>query len=362
MAGFWRGTRTFVLVTVVAAAMFFGVKWRYGSYGDYYYVSVDVPRIGQLMREGADVRERGVIIGNVSKIELVGHEARLTLRIHQEFRVPSSARAVISLKTLLGDKFVDLRFEDYAPPYLQDGASITGTVGPELEDVVQSGVDVLGALNPDDAATVIHELATAARGHGEDIARGLEANADLSTTFAITLDPQLRGLRAFRVIFQELRTRADDLNELADAVNEGAPVYASDRAREELRRVLTFLVPMSNNLADLLILDRKSWDRMMDSGDVVLQTIAERPQDLASLVSGAYTYVFKLSPNPPDVGDGREMAPFVALIHGEGGGSDSSSGRETDSSTQFVQAIRDLCAVLPAEQRADIPICEVVAR
>jgi ABC-type transporter Mla subunit MlaD len=207
---------------------------------------------------------------------------------------------------------------------------------------------------------VIHELATAVRGHSSDISRGIDANAELSTTFAITLEPQLRGLRAFRVIFEELRTRAEDLNSLAQAVNVGAPVYASPRAREELRRVLTFLVPMSNHLADLLIFDRPSWDRMMDSGDVVLQTIADRPQGLADLISGAYEYVLKLGGPAPNTGDGREMAAFVALIGGEGGGSDAS--RSSDPGEELVRAIGQICGALPAEQRRDIEVCRVVAR
>lgn len=358
----WRKLGTFLLVVAVCAGMFYGVKARYGSYGDYYFVNVDVPRIGQLMRVGADVRERGVIIGNVSAIELVGYKARLTLRIRSEYRVPSSAQPVVALKTLLGDKFVDLRFDEFAPPYLQGGETLAGSVGPELEDVVESGVEVLGALDPNDAATVIHELATAARGHGHDIARGLEANADLSTTFAVTLDPQLRGLRAFRILFGELRTRAEDLNALAAAVNEGAPVYASDRAREELRRVLTFLVPMSDHLADLLIFDRPSWDRMMDSGDVVLETIARRPQGLADLVNGAYRYVFKLGGPAPNTGDGREMAAFAAFI----GSEDEEEGREAEGGPpggeELVAAVRDICALLPAEERRGIELCRTVVR
>ncbi|MDQ4006035.1 MAG: MlaD family protein [Actinomycetota bacterium] len=361
MAAFWRGTRTFVAVTVVLAGMFFGVKARYGSYGDYYYLTVDIPRAGQLMRVDADVRERGVIIGSVSDIRLVNHEAQLTLQIQSEFRVPVDAVAVVDLKTLLGDKFVDLRFEEYAPPFLKGGERIPGIVGPELEDVVQSGVDVLAALNPDDAASVIHELAEASRGRSEDIARGLDANAELSGTFASTLEPQLRGLRAFHVIFGELRDVADDLNELADAVNEGVPIYASPRAHAELRRVLELVVPMADDLADLLILNRRDWDRMMDSGDVVLQTIASRPRGLHDLVHGAFRYVFKLGHPPPKFGDGREMAPFVALVGGE---EESRSPRDADApdspGNELVSTIRTLCEVLPAEKRRDIYACEVV--
>jgi phospholipid/cholesterol/gamma-HCH transport system substrate-binding protein len=148
MARFFHVAKTPVLVAVVGAAMFFGVKARYGSYGDYYYVDVELPRAGQLMREGADVRERGVLIGTVSDLRLDGHQARLTLRIEDRYRVPADAQAFVDLKTLLGDKFVDLRFDEFTGPYLNGGETLPGHVGPELEDVLGSGVDVLSAVDP----------------------------------------------------------------------------------------------------------------------------------------------------------------------------------------------------------------------
>jgi len=359
MARFLHLAKTPVIVAGVIAAMFFGIKARYGSYGDYYYVSVDVSQAGQLMRVGADVRERGVVIGTVSDLRLDGRSALLTLRIRERYPVPANAEAFVDLKTLLGDKFVDLRFDDFAPPFLEGGETIPGHVGPELEDVLEHGLTVLGAIDPDDAATVVHELATGARGHGEDVARGIEANTELSGVFAETLEPQLRGLHAFHVIFAELREVGLDVNELAEAVNEGVPVYASDRAHRQLRRVLETLVPMSDHLADLLILNRADWDAMMDSGDRVLQTIAERPEGLHDLVHGLYRYVFKLGSDAPDASDGSEMAPFANFFSDEDEG--EGPHRQAEGG-ELVETIRNLCGLLPAQERADMRVCTVVER
>jgi phospholipid/cholesterol/gamma-HCH transport system substrate-binding protein len=358
MGRFLHVAKTPLIIAVVGAAMFFGVKARYGSYGDYYFVDVELPRAGQLMRVGADVRERGVLIGSVTDIRLEQQQARLTLRIQKQYPVPRDAQAYVDLKTLLGDKFVDLRFEELAPPYLEGGETIPGNVGPELEDVLVNGLEVLRAVNPDEAATIIHELAVGAQGHGEDIARGLQANAELSTIFAETLEPQLRGLHAFHVIFEELRHVGVDMNELADAINEGVPVYASAEAHRHFRQVLEALVPMSTHLADLLIFNRDDWDRMMDSGDRVLQTIAERPQGLHDLVHGLYRYVFKLGGEAPHVGDGRDMAPFVNFFSEE----DEEGGHRQSRGQDLVTAIRDLCGLLPAEERRDMHVCSVVNR
>lgn len=347
----WLATALFVVA--VSAVMFFAVKARYGAYGDYYYVTADLPRAGQLMRVGADVRQSGVVIGKVSAMELVDRHVRLTLQIELDHRVPANAQAYVDLKTLLGDKYVDLRFDSYASPWLRSGDRVQGFVGPELEDVLENGVEVFEAVNPDDLGTVVSELAQGARGHGEAVARSIDAQAELSTTFAETLDPQLRALRDFDIIFGELEKVAPDLNFLADAVNQGVPVYASEHAQASLRRVLDEVAPMADHMADLLIFDRASWDRLIEEGDTVLQTIVEHSRGLHDLVDGLGTYVHRLGGVPPYLDDGSAAAPFANFFaseeeegNGDGGGEDS-----------FQDAVAQLCAEAPPAERALIPIC-----
>ena len=154
------------------------------------------------------------------------------------------------LKTLLGDKYVDLRSQRFSGPWLQNDSTIQGTIGPELEAVVQSGTKLFDAIPPSDLSTVIGNLAEGARGHGTDVARNIEANAELSSLFARTLPPQIRALNDFDVIFAALKSKSIDLNRLADAVNVGAPVYASPRAHRLLDQALTAVRPFANNLAD----------------------------------------------------------------------------------------------------------------
>jgi virulence factor Mce-like protein len=349
----FRRIVTWALVGLVGVGTVLLIRYRYGHFDDVYYVTADMPRATQLLRVGSDVRMSGVVIGSVSNIELVDRHVEVTLQIEPQYRVPADAVAYVELKTLLGDKFVDLRFDRYGGPFLQDNDRIPGQVGPELEEVLQEGVEVFEAINPDDLATIIGELAQGARGHGEDVARGLDANAELSELFARTIDDQMRSWRDFRLLFDMLKTRAIDLNELAQAVNQGVPVYASNRAHQDMRRVLEALVPMANNFADLLIFDEEAWDRMMDYGDVVLQTIAERPEGLHDLLHGIYRYVFKLGGHPPMLPDGTGMAPFANFIGGDEGG--GGGGGEED----LEHAIQELCDQMPADVRQDVLACQV---
>jgi phospholipid/cholesterol/gamma-HCH transport system substrate-binding protein len=308
-----------ILAALAILGMYLGIKAAYGGFGHYYRVSMTLPRATQMLQVGSDVRMRGVVVGEVSQIRLVHRQVELTLQMKKDYRVPSSAEAFVTLKTLLGAKYVDLRFDRYAGPFLSDGARIRQShVGPELEDALADGVSVLQAIRPDDLATVVGTLAQAATGHGQDVARGLEANSDLSQLFASTLDPQLKALHDFNVIFGALKDKGVDLNNLADAVNQGVPVYDSPQAQRDLRAALEAIVPFANNFADLLLINRADWDRMISSGDTVLGTVAAHAPGLRRLVYGLYQYVFKLSPSPftEPTNDGSGSAGFAAIIGG----------------------------------------------
>jgi len=332
-------------VIVAAVALVFGIKGAYGGFGHYYTVSLDLPRAGQQLETGSDVRMRGVVVGHVEAIQLVNRQVRITLKIDRRYRIPASVDAVVSLKTLLGAKFVDLRVPSFGGPFLADGATIrSAQVGPELEDALQDGVNVLNAIRPQDAATVIQQLAIGAQDQGQNIARSLQANQQLSALFARTLGPQLQSLHDFNVLFGQLRAKGVDLNNLADAVNQGVPVYASARAQQDLHAALTALTPLANDLADLFTFNRADWDRLIGDGDIVLGTIAARQQGLASLVNGLYRYVFKLSIPPFGFGNGSGAAGFVNFM----GGDNSSQQRQ------------QLCDALPPQIRQNAPLCQGV--
>lgn len=336
-----------VLAAALGAGSFFLIRWRYGAFENVYHLTVDLPRATQLLRVGTDVRQSGVLIGTVSDIRLRGVEVTLTLEIDDRYRVPSSAQAFVDLKTLLGDKFVDLRSERYEAPFVTDGTAIPGHVGPEVEDVLEAGVRVLESVDPTELATVVHELAQGARGRGEDVARSLDANAELSETFRATLPEQLSSWEDFGVVFGELARRVPELNALADAMNEGVPVYASPEAQRQLNRALLALSPMAEDFADLLILERPAWDRLINDGDVLLQTFVDHIGGFRDLVTGVASYVFKLHGDPPPVGDGTGMAPFANFI----GGSD-------EEQHEMEAVIHELCQQAP--DPSAIPICEAV--
>jgi ABC-type transporter Mla subunit MlaD len=113
------------VLAAIAAGIYFSVRWAYGSYGDYYYVTVDLERTGQQLLPESDVRVKGVEVGKVAGIDLVDRHARLTLQIESNYRIPKDAVARVELKTPLGAKYVDLEFPaGDEGPFLADGDTL----------------------------------------------------------------------------------------------------------------------------------------------------------------------------------------------------------------------------------------------
>jgi len=334
-------------LALVSAGIYLSVRAAYGAYGDYYYVTADLERAGQGMLVDSDVRMRGVEIGKVVEIDLVGHQAQIRMQIEDRYRVPEDATAVVSLKTPLGAKYVDMQYEGSLDgPFLADGDTVSRShVGPELEDLLDDGTHLLDALDPNEVANVVGTLADASRGRGKLLARGLEVNNRLSSLFADTIDPQMEAIEDFETIFGALRSKGVDLNELAAAINEGAPVYASEESQAHLRRALEAVTPFADDLGDLLILQREDWSRMMDEGDVVLSTIAARPDGLRNLVHGLYRYVYKL---------GQPIGNFFMLSDGSAGAGfvNFMGGNDQDEEQNQI------CTAFPPEVRDQIPACE----
>lgn len=333
-------------LAVIGAGVYTSVKTAYGGYGDYYLLSARLPRAGQQVQIGTDVRVRGVIVGKVNGIELDDGDAVLTLQMDAGNEIPETAELVVSLKTLLGSKFVDLQFDPrVAAEPLEDGDEIeVARVGPELEDALDDGTRLLDAVDAEELAEVVHELSIASTDRGDDIARGLEAQARLSTTFAETRRPGIRALRDFDTLFEALDDVGGDLNALADATNEAVPVLASEQAQRDLAAALDSVVPFADNLSDILLAERENLDVMYRTGDKVLQSIADNSEGLSNLLHGLYRYVFKLGGaiEPNLLFDGSASAGFTNFIGGN------------DQEEEF----RQICSALPPEAREEVPFCQ----
>jgi len=145
----------------------------YAFYAKVFVKTVDVElktsHIGLQLNEHADVKLRGIIVGEVRGVATDGDEAtvRLALKPDQVDEISSAVSARILPKTLFGEKYVAL-----VPPtgsqgrHIRAGDVITRdktAVGIEIEKVLNDALPLLQAVDPADLNATLNTLATASR-------------------------------------------------------------------------------------------------------------------------------------------------------------------------------------------------------
>jgi phospholipid/cholesterol/gamma-HCH transport system substrate-binding protein len=152
----------------------------YAFYAKVFTKTVDVElktsHIGLQLNKGADVKLRGIIVGEVRAVSTDGEEAtvELALKPDQVNEISSAVSARILPKTLFGEKYVAL-----VPPTGSAGRHIKAgdviardktAVGIEIEKVLNDALPLLQAVDPADLNATLNTLATALEGRGAEIA------------------------------------------------------------------------------------------------------------------------------------------------------------------------------------------------
>ncbi|MDQ4124967.1 MAG: MCE family protein, partial [Actinomycetota bacterium] len=192
-------------------------------------VIANFEQVGDLV-EAANVQSSDVVIGTVSKIELKGWDAAVTMCLDKDEQIPADVEARIRTTSLLGEKFVDLRPRTEGPPYLEDGA-VLGTEdtgkATELEDVFAELAGILGS------------------GNLEDLNRFTASQAEILRDNAGELRTVLAELREFT---DTLATRKDDIGAAIDSLDNVARAVVDEQG--VLKRFLDSFADSSGVLAD----------------------------------------------------------------------------------------------------------------
>jgi phospholipid/cholesterol/gamma-HCH transport system substrate-binding protein len=177
------------------------------------HVTLEAGTVGNQLTKGADVKARGVLVGQVRSIRSTGDGARLDLALDPS-RVgllPKDVSAQLLPKTLFGEKFVSLQI---APGdtsgHLRDGDVITqdrSTTARETEKAVNDLLPLLRSLKPADLSATLSALSSALRGRGDQLGSNLARTA----AYLRQLNPALPTLQ------QDFAGVADLATSTADA-------------------------------------------------------------------------------------------------------------------------------------------------
>jgi virulence factor Mce-like protein len=151
-----------------------------------------------LLAQEADVRISGVPVGRVVKLERDGNRTRATLEIDSKYApIPRDTRALLRLKTLFGETYVELTPGTRSAGPVPDGASLPDSaVAPSVELD-----EVLRTFQPRTRAafrTWLQAQASATDGRGADISAALGSLpgfVDSADGLLATLDSQSSAVR-----------------------------------------------------------------------------------------------------------------------------------------------------------------------
>jgi phospholipid/cholesterol/gamma-HCH transport system substrate-binding protein len=175
-------------------------------------VSMSTGTIGLQLPAKADVKVRGVIVGQVMKAETEGDGATLELGIKPDLikTIPSNVTAAILPKTLFGEKYIELNIPaDADSTALKAGDKIEQTKQPiEVERVLNDLYPLLRTVQPAELNYTLNALADALEGRGNKIGESLE-----------TLDGYLKKMNP------QLPALIDDIKLLANVTDTYADVF-----------------------------------------------------------------------------------------------------------------------------------------
>jgi phospholipid/cholesterol/gamma-HCH transport system substrate-binding protein len=172
-----------ILGTAFIGLLCFLLWLTYAFYAKVFTATVEVKlqtsHIGLQLNRHADVKLRGIIVGEVREVSTDGDFAtvKLALKPDQVQEISSQVSARILPKTLFGEKYVAL-----VPPEGPEGRAIRAgdviardktAVGIEIEKVLNDALPLLQAVDPADLNATLNTLATALEGRGSEIAETL---------------------------------------------------------------------------------------------------------------------------------------------------------------------------------------------
>jgi phospholipid/cholesterol/gamma-HCH transport system substrate-binding protein len=308
------GTATIVLLVGLGNLV---LDWRYSPPSGSYQVVAELGNAGIGVRDGTDVKVRGVNVGQVDGVRYEDGTAYADLTIFPEPRLPAAEHLelVVTQKTLLGEKQLELSFPDEAfdaPPFLADGDLLVASREPtELSEVLDRFEPFLAAIDERDLATIVDVLGDQ-RGEGELIARNIDLGQQLAAFADRSSDDTLARLSDFADVAEALELAAPDITRLSRALPDGTSLLTE--RQQDIRTNLIALSRFATTLDRFVQTEGPVISRFLRTSQPVGDVLERQQDEIGSLVEGIALYVEFLGRGGMLLDDGSEWAGFRIFI------------------------------------------------
>ena len=248
-----RGTTALLgLVYIGFAALMVAVTMAsYNKvFADNIEVTLEAGDIGNALRDGSDVKVRGVPVGNVINIENVGSESRLTLQIAADKAqwIPNDSTARLLPKTLFGERFVSLVADAGSSTVpISNGDTIVQDASSEaieMEKLLDSLLPVLKTVQPEKLSAMLTEMADALEGQGDTIGAVMERWQAYLGKLNPRVDEMADGFKLLGEVSRDYAAATPDFLDALDNLQATAETLTDKRA--EVQNLLETVTTSSN--------------------------------------------------------------------------------------------------------------------
>ena len=187
------------------------------SFTDYTYVTLRSEKLGLQLPDNADVKIRGVLVGEVRDAQSTGDGVDLKLGLYPDKMdlIPADVSARILPKTLFGEKFVALQVPEQPDEETIAAGDVIeeAEVSIEVERVLSDVYPLLRTVQPAEINYTLTAMATALEGRGEAIGEN----------FAVLDDYLRRTNPKIPLLIDDLRK----LGQVSDVYREVVPEVAN---------------------------------------------------------------------------------------------------------------------------------------
>lgn len=284
----WAALALFVAIIAFVYATIGAFNKTFSSFVPVTLVS---DRAGLVMGVGAEVKLRGVQVGEVGTIGGGKTPASLKLNLFpdQIKYIPANVQARIRATTIFGAKYVELVYPtDPSPNRLAAGAVLRSeNVSTEVSTVFENLVGLLNQIDPAKLNAILSAVAMGLRGQGERIG---EATTGLNQVL-LQLNPRSETIRAnFRSIGGFADTygaAAQNILAALDAASTTSVTVA--RQSKQLDSLLLNMTGFANSGIDLLATNRENFIRSINDLQSTTALLEKYNPEYTCLLLGAKT-------------------------------------------------------------------------
>ncbi len=256
---------------------------------DYDKVTLQTSAIGLQLPRRADVKVRGVIVGEVLGFDATANGADVTLGLYpdQVDTIPKNVSGSIVPKTLFGEKYVELTIpkDDPSDSSLKTGDKIKQTDLPvEVERVLNDLYPLLRTVQPAELNYTLNALATALEGRGDKIGESLVT----LDSYLKRLNPQIPDIIAdIKLLATVTDTYADVFPAIADTLRNTVKTGNTLVSKEEkLNAFLKDLTAFSDTTKSFLDDNGENIIRLCKLSEPILALLSRYSSEFPCLLDG----------------------------------------------------------------------------